>query len=77
MERKDGAQRTAPPAPAPVSLGPADWRSWLGGLVGSKAVTGDQIDALCTTPFSFSFLGADEFFCLCSGRPRQTRTGKT
>jgi syntaxin-binding protein 5 len=47
-ERKDGTQCTAPPAPAPVSLGPADWRSWLGGLVGSKVVTGDQIDALCT-----------------------------
>jgi len=49
-ERKDGAQHTAPPAPAPVSLGPADWRSWLGGLVGSKAVTGDQIDALLAGP---------------------------
>ncbi|KAF8274032.1 lethal giant larvae like, C-terminal-domain-containing protein [Lactarius quietus] len=49
-ERKDGTQRSAPPAPAPVSLGPADWRSWLGGLVGSKAVTGDQIDALLAGP---------------------------
>ncbi|KAI0308267.1 lethal giant larvae like, C-terminal-domain-containing protein [Multifurca ochricompacta] len=28
-ERKDGTQRPAPPAPTPVSLGPADWRSWL------------------------------------------------
>jgi len=43
---------TAPPVPAPVSLGPADWRSWLGGLVGSnsKVVTGDQIDALLAGP---------------------------
>ncbi|KAH9081593.1 lethal giant larvae like, C-terminal-domain-containing protein [Lactarius deliciosus] len=49
-ERKDGAQPAAPPAPAPVSLGPADWRSWLGGLVGSKVVTGDQIDALLAGP---------------------------
>ncbi|KAH9178656.1 lethal giant larvae like, C-terminal-domain-containing protein [Lactarius sanguifluus] len=49
-ERKDGAQPTAPPAPAPVGLGPADWRSWLGGLVGSKVVTGDQIDALLAGP---------------------------
>ncbi|KAH9044417.1 lethal giant larvae like, C-terminal-domain-containing protein [Lactarius pseudohatsudake] len=49
-ERKNSAQPTAPPAPAPVSLGPADWRSWLGGLVGSKVVTGDQIDALLAGP---------------------------
>ena len=64
-ERKDGTQSTAPPAPAPVSLGPADWRSWLGGLVGSKAVTGDQIDALCTSLFLFqSFVGADEVRCM-------------
>jgi len=48
MERKDGSQHNAPPAPVPVSLGPADWRSWLGGLVGSGSVTGDEIDALCT-----------------------------
>jgi hypothetical protein len=47
-ERKDGSQHNAPPAPSPVSLGPADWRSWLGGLVGSASVTGDEIDALCT-----------------------------
>jgi hypothetical protein len=46
-ERKDGAEHDAPPAPTPVSLGPADWRSWLGGLVGSGSVTGDQIDAIC------------------------------
>jgi hypothetical protein len=46
--RKDGAQYDAPAAPAPVSLGPADWRSWLGGIVGTGCVTGDQIDALCT-----------------------------
>ena len=45
--RKDGSQHTAPPAPAPVSLGPADWRSWLGGLVGSGSTTGDEIDILC------------------------------
>ena len=49
-ERKDGLQHNAPPAPMPVSLGPADWRSWLGGLVGSRSVTGDEIDALCTLP---------------------------
>jgi len=59
-ERKDGAQPTAPAAPAPVSLGPADWRSWLGGLVGSKAVTGDQIDALCTSSILCLFFGADK-----------------
>jgi hypothetical protein len=47
VERKDNTERTTPPAPAPVSLGPADWRTWLGGLVGSGNVTGDQIDALC------------------------------
>ena len=48
-ERKDDTQQhDVPPAPAPVSLGPADWKSWLGGLVGSASVTGDQIDALCT-----------------------------
>ena len=50
-ERKDDTQQhDVPPAPAPVSLGPAaDWMSWLGGLVGSAtSVTGDQIDALCT-----------------------------
>ncbi|KAI0003744.1 lethal giant larvae like, C-terminal-domain-containing protein [Russula compacta] len=51
-ERKDGAQHNAPPAPTPVNLGPADsdWRSWLGGLVGSGNVTGDQIDALLAGP---------------------------
>ena len=59
-ERKDGVQRTAPPAPVPVSLGPADWRSWLGALVGSKAVTGDQIDALCTSSRLSVFFWADE-----------------
>ena len=48
-ERKDDTQQhDVPPAPAPVSLGPADWKSWLGGLVGLASVTGDQIDALCT-----------------------------
>ena len=45
-ERKDGTERSAPPAPAPVSLGPADWRTLLSGLVGSGSVTGDQIDVL-------------------------------
>ncbi|KAI9462922.1 lethal giant larvae like, C-terminal-domain-containing protein [Russula earlei] len=49
-ERKDGAQHNVPPAPAPVSLGPDDWRSWFGGLVGSTSVTGDQIDALLAGP---------------------------
>lgn len=63
-ERKDGTQSTAPPAPAPVSLGPAGWRSWLGGLVGSKAVTGDQIDALCMSLFFQSFVGANEAGCI-------------
>jgi hypothetical protein len=47
-ERKHGTLHDAPPAPTPVSLGPADWRSWLGGLVGLGSVTGGQIDALCT-----------------------------
>jgi hypothetical protein len=46
-ERIDGTKRSTPPAPVPVSLGPSDWRSWLGGLVSSGSVTGDQIDALC------------------------------
>ena len=78
-ERKDGTQRAAPPAPAPVSLGPADWRSWLGGLVGSKAVTGDQIDALRTSlVFIFNILLAltrlDGLFG--SGGTRQTRARK-
>jgi len=49
-ERKDGSQHTAPLAPAPVSLGPADWRSWLGGLVGSGSVTGDEIDTILAGP---------------------------
>jgi len=50
-ERKDDTQQhDVPPAPAPVSLGPADWKSWLGGLVGSASVTGDQIDALLAGP---------------------------
>jgi syntaxin-binding protein 5 len=46
-ERKDGTEHGTPPAPAPVSLGPADWRTWLGGLVGSGSITGDQMHALC------------------------------
>jgi len=47
-ERKDdGAQLNVPSAPVPVSLGPEDWRTWLGGLVGLSNVTGDQVDALC------------------------------
>ncbi|KAF8506641.1 lethal giant larvae like, C-terminal-domain-containing protein [Russula emetica] len=50
-ERKDDTQQhDVPPAPTPVSLGPADWKSWLGGLVGSASVTGDQIDALLAGP---------------------------
>jgi len=50
-ERKDDAQQhNVPTAPAPVSLGPEDWKSWIGGLVGSASVTGDQIDALLAGP---------------------------
>ncbi|KAI0257073.1 hypothetical protein BJV78DRAFT_1277663 [Lactifluus subvellereus] len=50
MECKDGTERSTLPAPAPVSLGPADWRSLLGGLVGPGSVTGDQIDVLLAGP---------------------------
>ncbi|KAF8506639.1 hypothetical protein F5888DRAFT_1644055 [Russula emetica] len=36
-ERKDDSdtqEHDVPPAPAPVSLDPADWKSWLGGWTG-------------------------------------------
>lgn len=76
-ERKDGAQHNAPPAPTPVNLGPADsdWRSWLGGLVGSSNVTGDQIDALCMWsrlyyPMPFLDEGGASDVLVCSGGPR-------
>ena len=65
-ERKDDTQQhDVPPAPAPVSLGPADWMSWLGGLVGSASVTGDQIDALCTW-WCWSTLQSNAFLSLAN-----------
>ena len=74
-ERKDDTQQhDVPPAPVPVSLGPADWKSWLGGLVvGSASVTGDQIDALCTVVVASDVFLPCQFrsdvTCLvCSGR---------
>lgn len=80
--RKDGSQHTAPPAPAPVSLGPADWRSWLGGLVGSGILTGDEIDVLCmwTRSHPVPLTSCDKFvliYSIFSGGSRQTYPRKT
>ncbi|KAI0275129.1 hypothetical protein BC834DRAFT_965566 [Gloeopeniophorella convolvens] len=39
--RRDGGIPQPPPAPAPVGLGPAGWRAWLGGL-GDAGRLGDE-----------------------------------